>query len=146
MFLEELNRVEAVTFINLVKKLAMVDKVFAKEEKQLLKDYQKELKIKEEDLRDMSLDDIEAELRNSSDRIKMIIYFELVGLALVDGKYDEKEIDFLDDVAEKLTIARSKKIAVANYFYNFKEVCNFAVIDSSSKIDLLREQAELLLK
>ena len=146
MFLEELNIGEAAAFINFVKKLAMVDKVFAKEEKKLLKDYEEELNIKDEDIKEMSLDDIQKELSYSSDRIKTIIYFELVGLALVDGKYDEKEIDFLDDVAEKLTVARSKKIAIANYFYNFKEICNFSVIDSDSKIDLLKEQAELLLK
>ena len=146
MFLEELNIGEAEAFINLVKKLAMIDRVFAREEKKLLKDYKSELNLKAKDIKEMSLDDIKKELFYSSNRIKTIIYFELVGLALVDGKYDEKEIDFLDEVAEGLNIARSKKIAIANYFYNFKEIYNFSVIDSDSKIDLLKEQAELLLK
>ena len=146
MFLEELKIGEAAAFVNLVEKLAMIDKVFAKEEKKLIKEYKAELNLKDEDLKNMTLDEIEAALDGASDRIKTIIYFELVGLALVDGKYDEKEIDFLDEVAEKLKVARSKKIAIANYFYNFKEICNFSVIDSNSKIDLLKEQAELLLK
>ena len=145
MFLEELNKGESVAFVNLVKKLAMVDRVFAREERKLIKEYISELKLKNEDVKDMTLDVIMEQLKDSTDRIKTIIYFELVGLALVDGKYDEKEIDFLDEVAEKLNIVRSKKIAIANYFYNFKEIYNFSVIDSNSKIDLLKENAELLL-
>lgn len=144
MFLEELGKGESVAFINLVKKLAMIDKVFAREEKKLIKEYIKELELKDEDITEMTLKDIEEELKNSSNRIRTIIYFELVGLALIDGKYDEKEIDFLDEIAEKLSIARSKKIAIANYFYNFKEIYNFSVIDSNSKIDLLKENAESL--
>ena len=61
MFLEELNIGESAAFINLVKKLAMIDRVFAKEEKKLLKDYKNELNIKDKDIKEMSFDDIQKE-------------------------------------------------------------------------------------
>ena len=34
-------------------------------------------------------------------RSKEIIYFELVGLALIDGEYEEKEVEFLEEVGSK---------------------------------------------
>lgn len=145
MFLEELNKNESLAFISLVEELAKVDKVFAKEEKKIIKEYKEELNISDEELKEMSMDEIVSELEGSSKRIKLIIYFELVGLSLADGKYDERESDFLDEIAEKFNVTRDKKIAIANYFYNFKEIYKFSVVDSKSKIDLLREDVELLL-
>ncbi|MCR4944819.1 MAG: TerB family tellurite resistance protein [Clostridium sp.] len=145
MFLEELNKSESVAFVNLIKELAMVDKVFAREEKKLIKEYKEELKLSDDEIKEMDMNEIVSELQSSSKRIKLIIYFELVGLSLADGKYDEREIDFLDEIAEKFDVSRAKKIAIANYFYNFKEIYKFSVVDSKSKIDLLREDVELLL-
>ena len=84
-------------------------------------------------------------IKKSKNRIKSIVYFELVGLALVDGEYGDKEIDFLDKIAVSLDIRRDKKIAFANYFFNFKEIYDFSVVEAESKIELLKEEAEALL-
>lgn len=145
MFLDELKKDEGIAFINLVKELANIDETFSKEEKELYMDYLEELDLKESDLSDVKIDDVFKELSESSDRSKEIIYFELVGLALIDGEYEDKEVDFLENVGNKLNIPRSKKIAFANYFYNFIDVYNFSVVDSDSKIELLKEQAEKLI-
>ena len=137
MFLTELNTEEASAFLSLVTQFAKVDETFAKEEKRLIYDYLDELSLKEEDIKNV--------LKKSKNRIKSIVYFELVGLALVDGEYGDKEIDFLDKIAVSLDIRRDKKIAFANYFFNFKEIYDFSVVEAESKIELLKEEAEALL-
>lgn len=145
MFLSELSTNEAAAFLSLVSQFAKVDDTFAKEEKRLIDEYLEELNLKEEDIRNLSYEDIMNVLKKSKNRIKSIVYFELVGLALVDGEYGDKEIDFLDKIAISLDIRRDKKIAFANYFFNFKEIYDFSVVEAESKIELLKEEAEALL-
>lgn len=145
MFLNELTGQEAVAFINLVNQFANVDEVFAKEEKELIESYLEELNLEEDKLNSLNYEEIINELKKGTNRIKSIIYFELVGLALVDGEYGDREIDFLDKIAVSLDIKRAKKIAFANYFFNFKDVYDFSVVESDSKIKLLKDEAELLL-
>ena len=145
MFLTELNKEEASAFLSLVTQFAKVDETFAKEEKRLINDYLDELNLKEKDIKDLSYEEIINVLKKSKNRIKSIVYFELVGLALVDGEYGDKEIDFLDKIAVRLDIRRDKKIAFANYFFNFKEIYDFSVVEAESKIELLKEEAEALL-
>ncbi|WP_332856788.1 hypothetical protein [Clostridium paraputrificum] len=145
MFLTELNTEEASAFLSLVTQFAKVDETFAKEEKRLIYDYLDELSLKEEDIKNLSYEEIINVLKKSKNRIKSIVYFELVGLALVDGEYGDKEIDFLDKIAVSLDIRRDKKIAFANYFFTFKEIYDFSVVEAESKIELLKEEAEALL-
>lgn len=145
MFLSELKKDEAVGFINLVNQFARVDEVFAKEEKKLIEEYLEELNLTEGEVSNLNYDEVIDVLRNSTNRVKSIVYFELVGLALVDGEYGDKEIDFLDKIAVSLDIRRDKKIAFANYFFNFKEIYDFSVVEADNKIQLLKEEAEALL-
>lgn len=145
MFLNELSKNEGIAFMQLVKGLANSDNTFAKEEKNLYNDYLRELNIKESEILDTNLDSIYETLKSSSERNKNIIYFELIGLALIDGEYDEKEVDFLEQIDKELDIKRNKRISFANYFYNFVDVYSFSVVDADSKITLLKEQAEKLL-
>lgn len=145
MFLNELSKNEGIAFMQLVKSLANSDNTFAKEEKNLYNDYLEELNIKETEISDINLNSVYETLKNSSERIKNIIYFELIGLALIDGEYDEKEVYFLENTGKNLDIKRNKRISFANYFYNFVDVYGFSVVDAESKITLLKEQAEKLL-
>ena len=145
MFLNELSTKESSAFLSLVTQFAKVDNTFAKEEKRLIQEYLEELNLKEDDIKNLNYDDIMQILKSSTNRIKSIVYFELVGLALVDGEYGDKEIDFLDKIAISLDIRRDKKIAFANYFFNFKEIYDFSVVEAESKIELLKEEAEALL-
>ena len=121
MFLKELNKEESICFLNLVSIFTKVDNKFAKEEKVLVHEYKEELGINSEEIQTMEYDDIIKKLNNSSDKSKLIIYFELVGLALVDGDYENEEVDFLEKISKDLNISRAKKIQVANCFYNFSE-------------------------
>ena len=125
MFLKELNKDEANAFLNLVSIFARIDNEFAKEEKALLDEYKEELGLVDSGIKEMVYEDIIESLKSSSDRAKRIIYFELVGLALVDGEYEDEEVDFLEKIAAEFSIPRAKRIAIANYFYNFTDVYNF---------------------
>ncbi|EKQ50343.1 MULTISPECIES: hypothetical protein [unclassified Clostridium] len=146
MFLNELNKNEGIAFMQLVKSIANSDNTFAQEEKNLFYDYLEELNLQENEIPDcLDLNSIYVTLKDSSERKRNIIYFELIGLALIDGEYDEKEVSLLEEIGENLEIKRSKRIAFANYFYNFVDVYSFSVVDAESKIDLLKEQAEKLL-
>ena len=142
MFLKELNKDESICFLNLVSIFSKVDNKFAKEEKVLVDEYREELGIYNKEIKTMEYDEIISILKNSSDKAKRIIYFELVGLALVDGEYEDEEIDFLEKVSSELNISRAKKFAIANYFYNFKDVYNFTTVDAENNIELLKKQAE----
>lgn len=145
MFLKELNKDEANAFFNLVSIFARIDNEFAKEEKVLLDEYKEELGLVDSEINEMVYEDIIESLKSSSDRAKRIIYFELVGLALVDGEYEEEEVDFLEKIAAEFSIPRAKRIAIANYFYNFTDVYNFTTVDAENNIEFLKEQAEIIL-
>jgi len=141
MFLNELSKSEGIAFMQLVKDLANSDNTFAKEEKNLYNNYLDELNINESEIQDINLNSAYDTLKNSSERSKNIIYFELIGLALID----EKEVDFLEEIGKNLDVKRNKRISFANYFYNFVDVYGFSVVDAENKITLLKEQAEKLL-
>lgn len=146
MFLNELYKNEGIAFMQLVKSIANSDNTFAKEEKNLYYDYLTELNIQEDEIiNDQDLNSVYEILKKSSERNKNIIYFELIGLALIDGEYDENEVSLLEEIGENLGVKRSKRIAFANYFYNFVDVYGFSVVEAESKIALLKEQAERLL-
>lgn len=145
MFLKELNKEEAICFLNLVSIFTKVDNNFAKEEKVLVDEYKEELEMNTEEIESMEYNDIIKKLNVASDKSKLIIYFELVGLALVDGDYEDEEVDFLEKIASEFKISRSKRFAIANYFYNFTDIYKFTTVDADNNIELLREQANAII-
>lgn len=145
MFLKELDESESIAFINLVKELALIDDSFAKEEQNLINDYLVELHLTEDKVIKMNYHEVIDKMKTLTSRKKEIIYFELVGLALVDGQYGEKEVEFLDKIAIDLDIRRGKKRLFLQYFYNFKQIYDFTTVEADNKIQLLKEEAEALL-
>lgn len=145
MFLKELNKEEAICFLNLVSIFTKVDNNFAKEEKVLVDEYKEELAMSTEEIETIEYNDIIKRLNAASDKSKLIIYFELVGLALVDGDYEDEEVDFLEKIAAEFKISRSKRFAIANYFYNFTDIYKFTTVDADNNIELLREQAKAII-
>lgn len=121
MFLRELNKEQALAFVNLVTEFALVDENIRKEEEELIRIYIKELELEEANLGNLSYEEAIEVIKNSSERIKNIIYFELVRIGLVDEECDIEEVDFLEKVSKDLNISRAKKIQIANCFYNFSE-------------------------
>lgn len=142
MFINELNKKEAVAFLSLVKKLAEIDNAFLVEEFTLIKEYVKELNLVDEDYELVNLSDAFENFDNSNSRIKTIVYFELLGLALVDGKYDKEEIKFLNYVASLLNISKDKQESCLNYFKDIKTAYDSIVDDYENQIDILKKKAE----
>jgi len=145
MFLKELNKNDAMAFIGLVENLAKVDEVYADVEKVLIKDYIEELSLSTEVREEVSFDVAIKKLEGATERAKNIIYFELVGLALVDGSYEDKELVFLNDVACLFNISKEKQVAYVDYFKKVTEMFDITVVDSEGKIKELEAMAMELL-
>lgn len=122
MLLQELNRDEAKGFVKIVSEFEKVDNNISTEEEELLKRYLTKFDFSEEDVKNITLNDAKNILIAADDRIKKIVYFELVGVALIDGEYENSEVDFLEELSVKLGITRSDKIAFANYYYDFENI------------------------
>ena len=60
-------------------------------------------------------------LKNSSDRVKRIVYFELTRCGLVDEDFEPTEVEFLNELSENLNIARADRFAFAGYFYKYTD-------------------------
>jgi uncharacterized tellurite resistance protein B-like protein len=145
MFLKELNKKDAMAFVGLVENLAKVDQVYSEVEKDLIKDYIEELSLNTEARKEVSFDAAIKELEGSTERAKNIIYFELVGLALVDGSYEDKEIEFLKNVACLFNINKEKQVAYVDYFKRVTEVFDITVVDYEGKIKAMEAAAMDLL-
>jgi len=145
MFLNELNKKEAIAFISLIENLSRIDKVYAESEKELVNSYIEELSLPTENREVLSFEAAVNELNDSSSRIKNIVYFELVGVALVDGSYEDKELDFLNNLAARFEIAKKKQIAYVDYFKKVKDTFDITVVDSEAKILALETAAMKLL-
>ncbi|WP_055071840.1 hypothetical protein [Clostridium massiliamazoniense] len=120
MFLNELNREEAIAFMHLISEFVMADEEVNIEEKKLIDKFFKEMNI-EDELDVLTLDEALDELKKSSQRIRNIVYFELIRLGLVDSDYRISEVEFLEDISGDLGITRIQKIKYANYFYKYSE-------------------------
>lgn len=133
MFLKELNKEQGLAFINLVAEFALADENIKKEEEDLIRTYMKELDLEEEELGNLSYEESIETIKNSSEKVKNIVYFELVRIGLVDEDCDIEEVDFLEKISKDLNISRAKKIQVANCFYNFSEKDGEAKLEEMAK-------------
>lgn len=145
MFLNELNKKESIAFINLVELLAKSDNLFAKNEKSLINDYIVELSLKDEEIPDLSFDKVIEHFKNSTSRIKNIVYLELTGLALIDGSFDKEEIKFLNAIAGQFNISKEKQQDFIDYFKIVQEKYDSTFIDAEGKLKSLKELAQKLL-
>lgn len=145
MFLNELKKNEAIAFINLVGQLADVDDLFSAKEDALTKDYISELSLSNEILNNLTFDEALKNLENSNIRIKSIIYFELIGLALVDGTFSVEEFEFLKKIAANFKITPKKQSEFMNYFKEVKNIYDNSFVAYTSNIETLNEKALKLL-
>lgn len=145
MFLKELNKEEATTFISLIKNLAVIDNMFSKKEKELIEDYKSDLNLSDDDIKELSFEESLSKLDSSSVRIKNIIYFELTGLALVDGVFDKEEEVFLDNIAKAFQISLDKQLSYLDFFKQVKDFYDIALDNYDSFLEKLNQKALALL-
>lgn len=121
MFLNALNKQEAVALVNLISEFAISDHKICLEEKALIEEACEEMGLPDDGLESMEYDEAMAILKKSEYRIKAIVYFELIRLGLVDDDYDVQEVEFLNKVSDELGITRPDRFAFAGYFYKYSD-------------------------
>lgn len=106
MYLSLLKENEKELFIGLAYDLASTDGDYSNEEKVIINGYCQEMKIIfDEKNMIKAVEDIVDEItKKSDDQIKKIIIFELIGLAMVDGNYDENERVLIKQIEEKFMV------------------------------------------
>lgn len=145
MFLQELNKKEGSAFINLVKNLALIDDSFASEEETLIKEYMEEMGLCSKCVETLDQQQALNMLNEASDRVKNIVYFEILGLALVDGDFSEKEVEFLDRMANSFNIKEEKVKAFLGFFRDVNFMYEVTYSDYESKIKELEQMVNEVL-
>ena len=110
--------------MRLVSEFVTVDKKINKEEKSVIEKYLNKLNMNKEEINEISHTEAIEILDKSEDKIKNMVYFELLGVALIDGDYETSEVDYLEEVADKFNISRATKIALANYYFDVDKMKN----------------------
>ena len=117
MLLFELSKEESKAFMRIVLEFVSIDNKVNREEKNIVAKYLSKLNLSREEANNLTVEEAKEILKNSEDKIKKMIYFDLLGVALIDGDYETSEVDFLDEIANQFNISRANKIAFANYYY-----------------------------
>lgn len=117
MLLFELSKEESKAFMRIVLEFVSIDNKVNREEKNIVAKYLSKLNLSREEANDLTVEEAKEILNSSEDKIKKMIYFDLLGVALIDGDYETSEIDFLDEIANQFNISRANKIVFANYYY-----------------------------
>ena len=108
MYLSILTEKEKQLFLNLAYTLAYSDGEFGDEEKLLLDAYCNEMGTTfDRPETAVSLNELlESLKRDNFENIRKVVYFELLGLAVVDGKYSEEEKKVMDTIREIFGLSR----------------------------------------
>ncbi|WP_312060804.1 hypothetical protein [Anaerotignum sp.] len=106
MYLSLLSKNEKELFLNLAYEFSLIDGDYGIEEQQMIESYCNEMQISSTNLKQSnslsSVTDVIAQ--ESSIRNKKIIIFEIIGLAMSDGKYDDKEKDYIYELIQKFML------------------------------------------
>ena len=108
MYLSILTEKEKQLFLNLAYTLAYSDGEFGDEEKLLLDAYCNEMGTTfDRPETAVSLNELlESLKRDIFENNRKVVYFELLGLAVVDGKYSEEEKKVMDTIREIFGLSR----------------------------------------
>ena len=134
MLLRELNEKEAQGFLKIATEFINVDGNIHVQEKQIIDKYSKELSTTIA-VNSMEIEDAKKVLSQASQRIKNIVYFELLGLAIVDGEYENTEIDFLEDLSKDFNIDRATKFKYANFYYDIDKMKDLSEVELDEKLN-----------
>ena len=106
MYLALLNEKEKEAFLGVAFQLAAVDGYYSDEEKEMINGYCQEMQCVFDEKTmvkpvDLLIKDIKL---NSDNKIKKIFVFELIGLAMADGNYDENERALINKLEEEFEL------------------------------------------
>ena len=129
MFLNELNEMEKEAFLSLSVHVANANDIIEESEVAIIGEYIKEMNLGLFDISEaLSMEEVIDIVSCSSYRHKKIIMLELLGLAYIDGDYDDNEQSVVNDFAKKIALedADIKNInaAIEKYIIVLKEVAD----------------------
>ena len=106
MYLVMLNSQEKELFLGLAYAIASSDGTYSDVEKKMINAYCQEMQIdfKEDSMIKPVEDIILTFTKVSSEEIKKIVVFEAIGIAMVDGGYDENERKIIIEMEEKFKL------------------------------------------
>lgn len=101
MYLSTLKEQEKELFLAFAYALSSSDNNFSVEEQAMIDSYREEMQFfAESEKLSMTIEEIIEKIKNISDKkARKIIIFELIGLALSDGDFDEKEHAIIDEAS-----------------------------------------------
>lgn len=135
MYLSALNGNQKHLFLDLALHLATADGTYSDDEKIMMDAYCQEMQLpslKKNGTPPKPLDEIVNCLsKEGTERERRIILYEAVGLAMVDGKYDNKERAFINSIQEKFGLPKNfcgQCEAVLNEYFNLQARINGLVV------------------
>ena len=102
MYLSMLNEKQKENFMELAYQMAFIDNNFSEKEKIMIESYCEEMHISvPEAIREESVDEIIESMRRECTVVeKKIVIFEILGLALMDGNYDDAEKMLIEKITK----------------------------------------------
>lgn len=106
MYLSLLGKEEKDSFLRLAYEVALIDGDYGVEEQQMIDVYCNEMQISSSSLdKEASISTIIDFIAKESDiKNKKIMIFEIIGLAMSDSNYDNKEKEFIYELINKFTL------------------------------------------
>lgn len=103
MYLSMLNEKQKENFLELAYQMAFIDNSLDEKEKIMLESYCNEMQISvPEVICGGSIDEIIESMKKECTEVeKKIVLFEILGLALLDGNYDEGEKKLVEDISKE---------------------------------------------
>lgn len=117
MYLSDLNKEQRQQFIKLANYLSRIDEDLSLSEVNLINLYKKKMDF-EDDIDYMEINTLDLDMLNiffDTEFSKRFLVFELLGLALIDGRYDSLE----NDLIEKLFLSISFKDRMISLISNY---------------------------
>lgn len=120
-------------FLQLAVVAAKANGKFDETEQEMLIKFANEMNIEPKSESDKSFDELVDELAKiSSKKEKKIILFEAIGILNSDGEFDEKEAEYLANVAKKFDISKEDleyMMSLVSYYIELFDEIVYTVVD-----------------
>ncbi len=133
MFLEMLKDEQKDLFLQLAVQAAKANGKFDETEKEMLIKFANEMNIEPKSESDKSIDELTEELAKiTGKKERKIILFEAIGILNSDGEFDEKEAEYLANIAKKFEISKEDleyMMSLVSYYVELFDEIVYTVVD-----------------
>jgi tellurite resistance protein len=124
MFLNQLSYQEKKMFLDLSVHVAKANSVLTIEEKELISQYCTEMQMPAIELYETeAFETVTDYFALADDKVKKIVLLEILGLAYVDGKYDEDELRVVKDFVEAVGVSQEDYDTLHQAINEYYKVC-----------------------